>query len=309
MSTARDRRHAIAFVAAALLLLGIVFGLLGGLRLARPDHTYFVAVPDSIAGLRPGSTVEYKGVPVGLVRAISFRGGSVEAVQVEVAIRRGVPIKTDTKATLRPQGITGLNILELTGGTSAAPDLPEQGVIPIEPSFLTELETTAHDVATLVRRLGATTAAIESEAAPAIADLRAGLVAFRGAARALEATTGVIGSDVAASAQAFNMTAGDLHGILADPAWRSLGGEVLAAVQEIRRTVEKLERVAHEVEGSAGENRADVRAAVENLKRATGDLRIAARRVRESPASLVVEHPPVEKPIPDPTPPGEGSRP
>jgi phospholipid/cholesterol/gamma-HCH transport system substrate-binding protein len=309
MSTARDRRHAIAFVAFALVLLAIVFGLLGGVRLARQDRTYFVAVPDSISGLRAASTVEYKGVPVGVVRAISFRGGSVEAVQVEIAIRRGVPIKTDTRATLRAQGITGLNILELTGGTSAAPELPELGVIPIEPSFLSELEKTAHDVATIVRRLGATTAAIESDAAPAVAELRAALVALSGAARALEATTGAIGSDVAASAAAFNATAGDLHGILADPAWRSLGGEVLATVQEIRRAVEQLERVARDVQSVTGENRADVRAALENLRRATGDLRIAARRVRESPASLVVEHPPVEKPIPDPMPPGERNHP
>ena len=302
-TTARDRRRALAFVVGSLLTLGAVLAILGGFRLALHDRTYYVSVPDSVAGLRPASTVEYKGVAVGVVRAIDFREGSVEAVLVELAIRKGVPIKTDTHARLRPQEITGLNVLELVGGTALSSDLQEGGVIPTDPSVLAEIESTVHDVSILARRLSATAAPIESEAAVAVAELRATLVAGRQAARTFDATVAALGSEVALSAAAFRARADDLGAILQDPAWRSLGPEALAALQDVRRAVARLDAVAHEAERLAQENRGDVRAAVENLRGASVEARGAARRVRESPASLFVEHPRVEKSIPDPLPP------
>jgi phospholipid/cholesterol/gamma-HCH transport system substrate-binding protein len=305
-NTARDRRRAIAFVFTSLALLAFVFALLGGVNLARRDRPYFVAVPTSVSGLRAASTVEYKGVPVGVVRGISFQGGSVETVAVEIAINRGVPIKVDTRARLLPQGITGLSILELVGGTAASADLPENGYIPIEPSLMGELESSVHDVAAVARRLNAATATVASDAVAAVAELRAALVACRGAARTLEATMAAIGSEANLSGAAFRATSEDLRAILQEPAWRSLGGEVLATVEDIRRVVAKLETAAGDAERLAQENRGDVRALVENLRRASSDARTAARRVRESPASLLVEHPPLEKPIPDPLPPRGG---
>jgi ABC-type transporter Mla subunit MlaD len=306
-STERDRRRALAFVGGSLLLFLSVLALLGGVRLARHDRTYYVAVPDSVSGLRAASTIEYKGVPVGVVRGIAFRSGSVEAVQVEMAIRPGVPIKADTRARLRPQGITGLNILELTGGTTSAPDLPEGAEIAIEASVFAELEGTMHDVATLVRRLTDLTANVSSDAQAAVKEMRGALVAVRDAARTLDASTAAIGSEAALSAASFRAAADDVHAILKDPAWASLGGEALAGVADARRAIAKLERAADDVERVLKENRGDLRDSMQSLKRASGDVRAAARRVRESPASLVVEHPPAEKPSPDPLPPLGGS--
>ncbi len=301
-TTARDRRRAIAFVSLSLLLLVAVLALLGGVRLARQDRTYYVAVPDSVSGLRAASTVEYKGVPVGVVREITFRQGSVEAVEVVLAIRQGVPIKLDTRARLRPQGITGLNILELVGGTSQSPALAPGGDIPIEPSLMGELEDVVHDVATLARRLSAATAAVETDALAAVVDLRQTLVAARDAARTLDANTAVIGSEVAQSGAAFRATAEDLQSLLRDPAWKSAGSEVLAALEDARHAIATIDRVGTRAEQLAAENQGDVRVAIENLRRASADVRIAARRVRESPASLIVEHPSAEKAIPDPEP-------
>jgi phospholipid/cholesterol/gamma-HCH transport system substrate-binding protein len=298
-TTARDRRRAIAFIAGGALLLASVLGLVSGVRLGRRDRTYFVTVPDSVSGLRAASTIEYKGVPVGVVKKIEFRGGSVEAVQVELAILRGVPIKVDTRARLRPQGITGLNMLELIGGTSNATDLPEHGDIPIQPSILAELESTVHDVAALARRLGATTATIDSEAAPAIADLRAALRALKDAARTFDATTAAVGSEALASGSAFRATASRVEEILSDPAWRSLGTEVAGGVEDARRAIERLDKAASEAEQVVQENRSSVRATIENLRRASGDARAATRELRESPSSLFRENKTAEKSIPD----------
>ena len=63
----------------------------------------FVAVPGSVSGLRAASTVEYKGVPVGVVRGIDFKGGSVEAVQVEIADRNAITIPARRQILARPK--------------------------------------------------------------------------------------------------------------------------------------------------------------------------------------------------------------
>jgi ABC-type transporter Mla subunit MlaD len=308
-TTARDRRRAIAFILGSLLLLAVVLGLLKGVSFLRTERIYYVLVPDSVSGLRAGSTVEYKGVSVGVVRSIAFRSGAVEVVEVEIAIRPGISIKLDTRARLRPQGITGLEILELVGGTTTAPDLPERGDVTLVPSILNVLEETVHDVAALAHRLNTTTAAIESQVAPTVADIREALEAWRDTARGVDASTAAIASQVALSSEAFRGTASDVRTILRDSAWQSLGPEVLAAVEDARRALARLERAASMAETVTAENRDDVRAAVESLRHASSDVRATARHVRESPASLVIEHPRREKPIPDELPPSERDHP
>lgn len=303
--TARDRRHALVFVLASALLLVAVLATLKGVRLARHERAYVVLVPDSVAGLRAGSAVEYKGVPAGVVREIGFREGSVETVAVELAIREGVPVKRDTRARLRPQGITGLNVLELAGGTARAEELGEGGEIPFEPGVLAELESTVHDVARLARRLEATTAAIESETSEVSLELRRTLVAGRESAAVLGATAASIGTEAATTAAALREGLEPLRAIARDPAWRELGPEVLDAVRDVRRASQRLEGAAGAAEGLARENEGDVRALVQDLRAASAELRALARRVGQDPASVLVEHPPREKEIPEPLPPRE----
>ena len=44
-------------------------------------------------------------------------------MQVDVALRKGTPVKTDSKASLNLKGITGVVYIELTGGSANAKDL------------------------------------------------------------------------------------------------------------------------------------------------------------------------------------------
>lgn len=77
---------------------------------------YRTYMAESVAGLNLSSSVLYRGVTVGRVRAIELAPGNVEEVQLTLDIERGTPVKVDTIATLQTQGLTGIAFVELTSG-------------------------------------------------------------------------------------------------------------------------------------------------------------------------------------------------
>jgi phospholipid/cholesterol/gamma-HCH transport system substrate-binding protein len=116
-------------------------------------HTFFRG---SVTGLSIGSTVRYRGVPVGTVQDIAIDPENVERIQVTLALRPGTPIRTDTIASLQPQGITGLSFIQLTGGTQAAAVLvaPPGRRVPEIPSMPSPIERLLADAPEAMARVG-----------------------------------------------------------------------------------------------------------------------------------------------------------
>lgn len=105
--------------------------LAGILWLGKTDYRgsydrYLAYMKESVAGLSVDSTVKYRGVDVGRIKAISLRPDNPEEVQLTLDIIRGTPVKTDTIAVLETQGLTGLATINLTGGSRDAPSLQTQ---------------------------------------------------------------------------------------------------------------------------------------------------------------------------------------
>ncbi len=116
MSTrAQKIRLGIFMILAILLFLGSV-GALAGVKFFNPRDRFYVRYTESVSGLEVGSTVKMKGVRVGQVEKIHI-GGDVESVVVTLALKPNTPIKKNTKAIMTAIGITGLQFIELTGGT------------------------------------------------------------------------------------------------------------------------------------------------------------------------------------------------
>jgi hypothetical protein len=177
-------------------------------------------------------------------------------------------------------------------------------VIPVQPSAIGLLSSGAADVTSLVHTLSAAAPELEADVRATLAELRRTLVATREAARSLRAGVDTLSAELVTDGASLRATAADLQRLLEDPAWRGLGGDAVAAVDDVRRLTARLDALAASLDGLVGENRGAVRAITGDLRRASGDLRAAARRVRESPASLLHEHPLAEKPVPDPAPDG-----
>ena len=135
-----------AFVLAlcAALIAGILWLAAGAGNKKHYDH-YLAIMHESVAGLNIDAPVKYLGVDVGQVRQIALDPKNPQEVRLLFAIERGTPVKQDTEAVLKTQGLTGIAYVELSGGSpSAAPLLVvspnEYPVIRTKPSLSARLE-------------------------------------------------------------------------------------------------------------------------------------------------------------------------
>jgi len=131
-------------VISTALLLGVVFWLgKYGFEDKKFDK-YAIYFKESISGLNVGSTVKYRGFEVGSVEEIKINPNNSEEIQLDIIIKKEIPIKADIYAVLGNLGITGLKYIELKGGSNSSELLKpnESGlrVIPSKTSMLASLE-------------------------------------------------------------------------------------------------------------------------------------------------------------------------
>ena len=118
-----------ALLLSAALIAGVLW-LSAGKKYSRVVDTYLAYMNESVSGLNLNAPVKYRGVEVGQVRLIKLDKANPEQVLLELSIERGIPIKQDTIATLRSQGLTGIAFIELSGGSSSSPLLEAKKVPP-----------------------------------------------------------------------------------------------------------------------------------------------------------------------------------
>jgi phospholipid/cholesterol/gamma-HCH transport system substrate-binding protein len=106
-----------------LVAIGAVFGFVywlhnaGGLS-ART--VYQVRFENTVAGLLPGAAVLFNGIRVGEVTDLQLNPDNPRQITATVAIAANTPVRPDTHAGLEFQGLTGVPVITLEGGTVAA---------------------------------------------------------------------------------------------------------------------------------------------------------------------------------------------
>lgn len=107
-------------LAAAAATVGFIFWLsnIGGLG---PRTAYDIRFDGPVAGLMRGSEVEFNGIKVGEVTALSLAPDNPVAVLAAIAIDAGTPVRADTHVGLEFRGLTGTATVALTGGTPDGP--------------------------------------------------------------------------------------------------------------------------------------------------------------------------------------------
>ena len=128
-----------------VLLIAIALWLAAGGAWQKDYDTFWAIENESVAGLNLNAPVKYNGVDVGKVQRIDLDRANPERVILSFAIERGTPVKEDTIAVLKTQGLTGITYVELSGGARNSPPLraiaPNRyPVIQTKPSLSARLE-------------------------------------------------------------------------------------------------------------------------------------------------------------------------
>jgi phospholipid/cholesterol/gamma-HCH transport system substrate-binding protein len=101
---------------------GFVFWFSGG-EGGQRRQPYRVVFSGSVSGLTKGSVVLFNGIRAGEVTEMRLLPEDPRRVLAIIEVDRAIPIRTDTRARLEFQGLTGVGSIALTGGEPGAPPL------------------------------------------------------------------------------------------------------------------------------------------------------------------------------------------
>jgi len=122
----------------------------------KPRNHYVVVTQGSVFGLKPQSTVFFRGITAGIVNRIIVDPRNPRTIAIFIAVDQSIPVTRGTYAELKLQGVTGLSALELDTTSDMAP-LPTSrthpGRIPMRASLLTRLSRAGTRAITQLARL------------------------------------------------------------------------------------------------------------------------------------------------------------
>jgi phospholipid/cholesterol/gamma-HCH transport system substrate-binding protein len=260
---------------------------------------YLTYMNESVAGLNLNSPVRYRGVEVGRVRKITLAPNNVEQVQLTLAIERGTPVKADTLAVLKTQGLTGFAFVELTGGSRDSPvlraqDHDEYPVIKSGPSLMTRLDTSVSSLLTNLNQSSENLNALMDEdnrraVKQALKDLEI-------LSRTLAARSAMIDSSLSNAARTMENTA-------------RMSGELPLLAQRIQHSADDFDHMANELAHAAesasstldgaqqftSSTLPEVHQLVLELRDLTGSLRRFSEDMEQNPSALIYGKPAVKR--------------
>jgi len=164
-----DAKINYAAVGVFVLALGAVFvasilWLAVGAGNKKDYDLYGAIIRESVAGLNIDAPVKYLGVNVGKVQKIQLDPANPQEVHLLFAIEKGTPIREDTEAVLKTQGLTGIAYVELSGSSSESLPLAvvasgQYPMIQTKPSLSARLENV---LASVLAKLDRTSANVDA---------------------------------------------------------------------------------------------------------------------------------------------------
>ena len=117
----RNANYALVGVISTVLLIGLLvfIVLLAGNRFSRKFDEYNIVFQGPVRGLSQGAEVHFNGIKVGDVSKIYLDPQNAQQVIARASVTTDVPIRTDSIANLEPLGITGVNYVQISAGTSS----------------------------------------------------------------------------------------------------------------------------------------------------------------------------------------------
>lgn len=257
MNTKREQAVVGLFVIiVTAVLLFVIFSLSG--FFGRATATYRASFRFA-GGLEPGAAVRYAGGPkVGRVEQLRLDPSNPAQIEITFSVKPETPIKTDSAVKIMSLSPLGENHLEIAPGTPQSARAPNGSVLRAEPyvdfnAITARLDALGPKVEELVTTLNARALELKETVA-----------------RINDLMNGQNRSNVAASL-------GHVRGMLEEdrPKIKSTLGNLDTAsakmgplLDDFKKTVAQAQEALNHVDAMVGENRADVRQAVIQLRQA-----------------------------------------
>ena len=284
------------------LIAGVLWLASGGAFQTKYDK-YLAIMDESVSGLNMNAPVKYNGVEVGKVRGIQLDTENPERVLLVFAIARGTPIREDTVAVLKTQGLTGIAYVELAGGKPDSPPLlakagEQYPVIRTKPSLSARLENVLTTVLAKLDRTSSNIDAILSEENQLA--LKSTLADIAVVARTFAARKDSLDAGIASAARTFDNSARvtaqlgpviDRIGRSAD-AVEKMGNETAEASRSASKTITA---VGVDVQRLTADTLPELDRLLGELSALSASLRRFTSQTERSPNSLVFG----KSPVPD----------
>lgn len=121
-------RHAnyalVGVLTMALIIGGLIFAIwLGGIHSAGKHDVYRAVFRGPVRGLADGGEVQFNGVKAGQIEKVYLAPHNPRLVIADLALDPGTPVQVDSLASSEMQGISGVNVVQITAGAEGRPKL------------------------------------------------------------------------------------------------------------------------------------------------------------------------------------------
>ena len=298
----RDAHYAAVGIATVALLAALaVFAIwLARLQFNNDYDVYDIVFYGPVRGLSEGGEVHFNGIRVGEVTDLNLDPKKGDQVIARIRVDGTTPVRVSSRAQLEPQGITGLNYIQITAGDPNSAILKTQypdNVIPViqsQPSPIAELlsgsgTVLAQTVDALnrinrvlsddnVRSFSTSLKNVES----LTAELEARKGMFEQLEQALTKANSAIGEYEALGAEARRLVETD---------GRSAVANINKAAEDAQKAIATINRTAEGVEGPLTDFTAtglpQLQQSIQGLEDATRSLEGLVDEVRASPRDFI----------------------
>lgn len=268
----------------------------------RQFEEYDIVFNEAVTGLSQGSAVQYNGIKVGSVTHLKLDPADPRRVLARIRLRGDTPVLQDTRAKLALTGVTGLAIIQLSGGTPGNPPLTAPdgsvAVIVADPSPLTQLLSNGEDLMTNINEVVSRASKLLSadnvahidhtlehldKATGVIADQREDI-------RELLRQLAIASKQANATLEQSQKLASNANTLIDGPARETLNS-AKNAMASLERATANIDRILNDNRdavngGLQGLN--EIGPAVHELRDAAGSLRGITRRLDENPAGFLL---------------------
>ena len=254
----RNANYAMVGIASVILLVGLAAFVLwlARVQIARDYDIYDILFDGPVRGISTGGEVHFNGIKVGEITRIALDPVNATRVIARVKVTSDVPIRTDSFATLEPEGITGVNYVQITAGTPSRPllkDVTPPGEAPVLRSQKSALSDLLEGGGTVLQR----------------------------SVEALDRVNRLLSDQ---NIKTVGLTLSDIESVTAQlKAHKELVTDTDTAIKDIDQTAQQISRLSESTDKLVN---GDGKTAIKNLSDAADELKGAAHQSRDMLSKL-----------------------